>query len=318
LLVSLGEVVVESRLRVWLSRLYDLLKDFALPAALGLLGFLFVRWQRIREAVQEKRDRDMQEERLRRERETELERLAEDQLRTWKVETLREMLPESHRLAKRHYAPTQNAVHWLLDSVNLCLQQSESDRRQSSEREAFYYLMLLGRQIQETVDRSGGFYFKDRVGEKLAGECWNAYLDLFFENKESVHRDYQRGRSLVGLHETLDEFLEKLDHKPGQSETAPKGRSESLQEAWKHFAQWYKTAEGNEGMSWLRAFEAVISYELNRPYKYWYESKEKLELGAGTEQLLLQAAARIQKAIDPNSLDFVKQAQEYLREGRNP
>ena len=78
------------------------------------------------------------------------------------------MLSKSHENAERHYMPIASAVDGLDEAL-----------KDAKPEEAFYYLALFLRRMWKLREEIGGFYFKDRTGEKVARGCWVLFVERF-------------------------------------------------------------------------------------------------------------------------------------------
>ncbi|HEV2178427.1 MAG TPA: hypothetical protein VGW33_14670 [Terriglobia bacterium] len=305
-LVPLGEIAIEGKPIAWLwyvAPAYQFLKDFALPIVVFLLGFSYKFWTERRESAKQEREKKLEEERLK-----------QDKIQTLRAETWKQMLPESHALAKKYYAPVEAAIRWALYYMDKSIQETKQDKRLPDERYAFYLIILMGRRIKQAADEAGGFYFKSRTGEELAATCWSNYRDLFEGEQEPLGRSYDRAVGQVDPQETRDSFWKKIEGKNWTAWIDQEAR-DSLAACWSHFSQWYRTPEGQEGVSNLRGLRALINYEMNRPYEYWYEEKERIEVDDAAEAFLMKVAARIQQS-DPGKKDFEQLARQYLIEAK--
>lgn len=266
-----------------LSYLINLIKDFALPILLGLLAFLYQRLDKAREQA-----------RLEQEKTREQIRQEQDRLRTQIAETWSKMLPESHRLATHYYMPIEAALRGALQFLEA--QQTESQQR------AFFYLVLFERRMRHLINSAGGFYFKDRVGETLTIRCYQEYRKLYYYDDNEKLKRLGTMLDHIRVSETWASFSKKFT----ESGTA----KQNLDDGWKDFKEWLDSGNCGRAMPYLKAFRAVLSYEMNRPYEHWYGRREKIELDQGIESTILEIAKRIQSE-GPTS-DFIVKVQEYL------
>lgn len=64
-----------------------------------------------------------------------------------------------------------------------------------------------------------------------------------------------------------------------------------MQQAWTLFQAWLGTGGVTATTQYLEGFYAVLDFESNRPYEYWYDTPAKLKITAETEQLLRKLLA---------------------------
>ena len=295
LAVPLGQSLVQTKCDQWLSSAREWLKDFAWPLILGVLAVAFPFWARRREQREETRAKEV--ERVRQE---------QDRDRAQLVQTWNKMLPQSHKLATQHYMPIEGPVRAALEFMVRHRDKKEEDRDHKTARRAFYNLLLFERRVRHMADSVGGFYFKDRMGEELAVNCYDRYDELYAESSENVRRDLSEILDWIERQETFNSFLRKLD---GHA-SVDRNITEVFQRAWEYFLGWLGTDACGRAISCLKGFRAVVEYEMNRPYEYWYGRPEKLLLDQDTESLLRSIANDIGKESDRR--DFPAEVEKYL------
>ena len=91
-----------------------------------------------------------------------------------------------------------------------------------------------------------------------------------------------------------------------------------FQDLLKHFREWLKSADCEPAFDNLRVWRLMLSYEMNRPYQYWYGSQEKLCLDTKKMREVILAAAKKIETTPPGSPGFEKAASEYLDRAENP
>jgi hypothetical protein len=284
--VPLGEI---QSTRWWaepLSKAVNTIKDLALPILLGLLAYLYQRLEKTRD--QARSDQESAREQVRQE---------QDRLRTQLAETWSKMLPESHRLATRFYMPIEAALQGVLQFV---------ESRQTDQR-SYFYLVLFERRMRHLLKSAGGFYFKDRVGEKLAIHCYQTYRNLYYYQDSDKLKRLGAMLDHVSVGETWASFSKKV------SENGP--AKQPLEDAWNDFGEWLNAGKHVQAMPFLKTFRAVLSYEMNRPYEYWYGRRDTIELDAGIEKTIADIAGKIETE-EPSS-DFVNKAREYLAKAKS-
>lgn len=70
---------------------------------------------------------------------------------------------------------------------------------------------------------------------------------------------------------------------------------DSIEQAWTLFQVWIGTGNVAPTIQYLEGFYAVLDFESNRPYEYWYDTPAKLKIAAETEQLLRKLLAEEKK-----------------------
>ncbi len=274
--VALGSVAVPSILQVigrWLTG----------AVLIGVFGFILQWWLKKRDEKRQEREREI----------TQVNR-------TWNT-----MLPQSHRLAMRHYMP----LHAAADGVLVYLREYKSLKANASASElrekgrwAFFYCALLARRMR----RLSGFYFKDRVGERLASRCYENFQKFAFLLNDDTAQAFSGLLDDVDVNETIGKFSGKLDA------ALVGGTLPAFKRAWELFDSWLASEKCTTALRYLKAFGCVIGYEMNRPYEYWYGRQPKLELDEESNSVLRSLGSEI--AGDPGCTNFVDDLQRYLKE----
>jgi hypothetical protein len=269
--VSLGEnQVVDAS---WIARLSldELLKILAVPALLLLVGAAITAFVNFINVSREKRAATAQAA-------IDAARHIQEQERAVRAETWKQMLPVSHNYAAKFYLPLSLAAERFADSL-----------KQSNARLAFFYLLFCGRKMIATRNEIGGFYFKDLRGESLAAVCWkNQRLACLGEEDNPL---------FLAVLDSIDQ-LEDIDSYEGfekrfadVSGGVVEFAEDSIQQAWTLFQAWIGTGNVAPTIQYLEGFYAVLDFESNRPYEYWYDTPAKLKITAETEQLLRKLLA---------------------------
>jgi hypothetical protein len=273
--VNLGEnQVVDAS---WIGRvsLDELLKILAVPALLLLVGAAITAFVNFINVSREKRAATAQAA-------IDAARHIQEQERAVRAETWKQMLPVSHNYAAKFYLPLSLAAERFADSL-----------KQSNARLAFFYLLFCGRKMILTRNEIGGFYFKDLRGESLAAVCWkNQRLACLGEEDSPL---------FLAVRDSMDQ-LEDIDSYEGfekrfadLSGGAVEFTEDSMQQAWTLFQVWIGTGNVAPTIQYLEGFYAVLDFESNRPYEYWYDTPAKLKITAETEQLLRKLLAEEKK-----------------------
>jgi hypothetical protein len=294
--VPLGRIEVRTATAAWLASIRQFATDFGLSLTLAVLGFLFTIWEKQRQNRQQASEKEREDQQRAAEKEK------EQVVQTWNM-----MLPISHALNTEYYIKLQRAASLLVkNAVRFGAAERGSGEQLTLKRRAFYCWALLRRHIRHLTENSG-FYFKDRTGEALANLCGVRIAELFQTGRNEAA--LQRLHGLMGhvqLNETLAGFLHKLD------DTATHGLI--FQECLSDFEDWMSSPSFPPALLCLKGLRAVLEYEVNRPYQYWYGSRESLHIDATTKAYLLQLAQEVE-AGEAERRGFKVAVERYLAEG---
>jgi hypothetical protein len=252
--VSLGENQVQSA--TWWGRVSidEILKVLAVPALLLVIGAVVGLLVNTLNSLRDKRAHKNEAE------------------RSLRSETWKQMLPVSHNYAAKFYLP-----------LSLAAERFSKNLKKSNHRVAFFYLLFSGKKVIATRNEIGGFYFKDLRGEALAANCW--------EKQRLACMGEEDTPFFLAVRASIDELEDIDSYEAFESmfASAPGGyfSSDSIQEAWTFFQTWVaKKKEVEETIAYLDGFTAVLDYESNRPYQYWYDTKPRLVATNNTKELL--------------------------------
>lgn len=282
--ITFGDFVA----REWYERLgvrfYSFIKDFALPIVLVALGLLYQSWDKKRENRRQR----------------------EDQERAQTLQTWNSMLPTSHRYATRHYMPVAAAADGVLDSLKnyrKALSDKEKSKADQWSERGFYSMGLLGRRLRHLGESIGGFYFKDRVGEELAKHSVNGFRGLYYWADSLRLKNFSLLLDNIDPNETYGTFEQKRSE-PATSPIFNAAFDDFV--TWLHSGKNYKTSVRN-----LRAFLAVLQYEMNCPYEFWYGKGERLNIDRYTLNLVKKTISSISS--EPDKAGFASLAEAYLK-----
>jgi hypothetical protein len=270
--VTLGENQVQGRWQTVWTWLGDLVKLLAIPIVLALIGYglnflnrkhdeRVAATQAQRQQVQH--DHELQQAAIQHESDTQ---------QAIRSETWKQMLLVSHNYAAKFYLP-----------LSLAAERFSKNLKKSNHRVAFFYLLFSGKKVIATRNEIGGFYFKDLRGEALAANCW--------EKQRLACMGEEDTPFFLAVRASIDQLddIESYEAFESMFASTPGGdfSSDSIQEAWTFFQKWVtdKKAVG-ETVSYLDGFTAVMDYESNRPYQYWYDTKPRLVATDDTKKLL--------------------------------
>jgi hypothetical protein len=287
--ITLGDFASQNWYEHWGLRFYGFVKDFALPLVFVVLGIAYQWWDKRRE----------------------VDRQEKDQERAQILQTWNNMLPTSHQYATKHYMPVAAAATGVVSGLAAygeALEAKDSIKAAEWTNRVFYTMALLGKRLRHLGDAVGGFYFKDRIGEELVSDSLTAFRNHYYMANATVLEKFSLLMDNVEVNETYGVFLKKL------SGVKDPLLEPIFQNAYADFVTWlnsgpnYKLSLGN-----LRAFLAVLEYEMNRPYHFWYGRSETLRLDEEIRDTLNELIKTTAKR--PDKTGFDRLAEEYLRKG---
>jgi hypothetical protein len=290
--VSLGESQVQGSWHNFLVFLLDLLKLLFIPFVLAVIGW----WLNRINKEQDDRKAEKQEERQAAQHQHELEQaalqrqheLAQAALQrdheaeeAVRAETWKQMLLLSHTYAAKCYLPLSLAADRAASSLRDLL------AHQGDERIAFFYILMCGREMTNTRRETGGLYFKDLRGEILAGECWRRQREALIGTDEESRFNLAVRYAVTAIDglATYADFKRRFEV-AGSNPVA--FNHPDIQDAWTRFLEWAANHPDllAEVARYMEGLTAVLDYESNRPYKYWYDTKPRLIATQRTEQTL--------------------------------
>lgn len=154
----------------------------------------------------------------------------------------------------------------------------------------------------------GAFYFKDLRGETLVAECWRRQrLSLAGSDEDDPFQLALSGAvNRISQTESYASFKEQFEDGSGVTYGDP-----TVQTAWSLFQKWLTQPQMvAEFEKYLEGFTAVLDYESNRPYEYWYDTPPRLVVSAEIEGLL--------KSILRDASYAEKEISDYFREVIRP
>jgi len=203
------------------------------------------------------------------------------QRRAMVAETWKLMLPISHNYTMKHYMAISAAADGARDACD-----------KSDERAAFFHVLSLLKRVALAQEKIGGVYFKNRTGERLVEGCLHTFQDEFLGEETSPFRLKMRLLSKrLGPKWQLEDFEDKF--LSGRSVADP-----DFKELFNQFQARMKEArtkkmtnqEAPHPFLYLKAFCAILDFEANRPYEFWYKQKAKLETTQEVAKLLRRMA----------------------------
>jgi hypothetical protein len=279
--VSLGENQVQKTSQTALTWLSELIKLLAIPVVLALIGWGLSQLNRQHDEriAESNRQHDelvaaKQAERQRVEHDHEVEQAVRSE--TWK-----QMLLLSHNYAAKCYLPLSLAATRL--SINL----RALGTPQGDERIAFYYVLLCGREMTHTRKETGGLYFKDLRGETLAAECWRLQRNALLGSSEEDPFNLAIRDAIDGIADVDTYAAFKRKFEVAGAPTVAFNHPD-MENAWTLFKNWRttKSKAAAEVADYMEGFFAILDYEANRPYQYWYDTEPRLIVSDDTEKIL--------------------------------
>lgn len=255
-------------------------KDLGLPILLAVLAYLFKQWEDARER----------------------ERQAAESYRRQLLQTWNKMLPVSHNDATKYYMPLAAAIRAANEDFKRCqeaMQKGALPANSPLVKESLYYFLLAMRRFRAISRQRGGFYFKDRTGEKISSLCVNEMFRLYRRSVAGLSQHTSTALSQMKPFTTFGEFIPVLEDALAAN-TPRTAVQEAFFQVHTGFYAWLSTAEFLQIVPLLKAFLRVLDFEMNQPYEYWYpkEQKERLKLEQDEKNTLTELAERAEAEND--------------------
>jgi hypothetical protein len=236
--------------------------------------------------------------------------------------TWEKMLPESHKLGMQHYVHIQAFVRNGVRSLELyrdapaTMPAAEKD---DLVTRAFLSLLLFDKRMQYAAQTVGGAYFKNRTAEEIVGWCYKTYREAYYDVNLVRRSEYEHLLRIVKPKTTLGDAFALLTPPTPPDPDAAKAagdvaNAKLLNDAKAAFILWAASAQCNAALPFLKAFRAVMTFEMNRPYRYWYAQDECLELSAEAEQALGLLGKNVMKGNEFTA--FQLKIQSYVQEAK--
>ena len=183
-------------------------------------------------------------------------------------ETLRLMLTQSLEYAAKYYLPLSAAAQRLVDALKPRATPGQLQPPPNA-LSSFYYVIYLEKRMTEQRKAVGGFYFKDLGAEMLASLCWKEYSDAIFgrDSSDEFNRGVQACVNKLKDRENFDAFAKRLEMNAPGVFSYP-----DAQRAWTLFQAKLTTVSIDQLVLDLNTLQALIDYEVNRPFVNWYPS----------------------------------------------
>jgi hypothetical protein len=219
----------------------DFTKDLFLPVTLLVLGFI---WQRLQ---QRRTDRQA----------------------VWST-----MLEKSHANAERYYMPIDSAIMTFASSVDEVKKLATTGSlTPDAFDEATLWLLLLVKRNRIFLKKIGGYYFKNRIGESIAADCWEL---IFLRTLKPLMTRVLLDSAV----EDLEPFSTQADLRALCTKSA--AYNTNYQNVRSKLMQWagfdsvsgtlnYQGSALEVDMHILDLWSIVLEVEMNRPEKLWYD-----------------------------------------------
>jgi len=271
-------------------------KDLGIPLLLVLLAYLVKKWEEGREHRRQKAESDRQQ-----------------LLQTWN-----QMLPVSHKDATKYNMPFNSALGGAVGHFKACLKAQDAGNPAPSMadgtvKNAFYYFLLSLRRYRSLYDDRGGFYFKDRTGERITAYCLDRMFALYVRQEAGLFEITSRAISTLQPHEKAGVFMPRLEACLANAATTP--IENDLYCAYEGFLAWIPTDEFRQVVPLLDALNQVLDFEINKPYEFWYpqDQKERLKLDKDMRDAILTTAKLAERAQPQKFAKFAEEVNEYFK-----
>jgi hypothetical protein len=327
--ISLGEISAAASWKLWVVQ-----NPLVLPLISGLLGGLIVALVQAWLASREKR---LEDHRAALAKLGEEDRAAKsrrlDEERAHKTATWDMMLPQAHQLAMQHYVHMQSFVRGAISYLARYEKASKPGGSLDPELNdlpirAFLCLILFARRMQHSTDTVGGLYFKNRVAEEIVSRCYYAYRKLYFDRNIQARGAYEWILSRILPTARTSDLYEKMHAlsivgvgPPASSD--PKVLEElqlgkAIETAFQEFDTLLIQPVGDglraKIVSILEGFAAVMQFEMNRPYRYWYNQPSFLEISQNARTAIETLCENEPFGMGENWVSFRKAARGYLQD----
>ena len=183
-------------------------------------------------------------------------------------------------------------------------------------KHALYYFLLVMRRFRSISDERGGFYFKDRTGEKISAQCVLEMFGLYLREVKDLGTNTSVVLDNIKPSVTLGQFVPVLDASlVGQGTGTP--LLQALYQVHSEFYKWIPTKEFLDIVALLEAFSLILDFEMNRPYLYWYSQKQReiLKLDDGVKKTLEDLALKAQK-MGAKYKNLPQELREYFKDSQ--
>jgi hypothetical protein len=285
---TLGQLEVTGWPARWARASIPVLQSLAMPLVLAILGAV-LQWRL--SALEHSRQQHAQK--------LADERSERENLRAEEAETWRLMLPISHKYTIECYTDLELAAGETVQAMAEARDSAVKPASRSRLDAAFYEWLVFQARVR-VVNESGAFYFRDPTGEALVVALLQAFTSGFI-----YQRPPQGGRSKLSPEDELDirrrlgRVMELMKPLPNADVVLTNLEAERSAGAgpWLRLADWFHArvvdADVDQSISYLRAFRAVLAFEMNRPYARWFAREIPLKLDSQNIAAIMDLCERL-------------------------
>jgi len=134
------------------------------------------------------------------------------------------------------------------------------------------------------------------------------FHELYFKENLDAERALIQCLNQITVHETLDEFMTKLEKEVTENSIGP------FTTSFAHLNQWMGSDDSKMHLEYMQLYECILTFEMNRPYQYWYVQAERLEI---SDPLVARLEKLGQEAAAIGAINFRAGIEAYLKEARS-
>jgi hypothetical protein len=232
------------------------------------------------------------------------------------------MLPESHKVATRHYVFLLSYVTSAIGSIEVYNAKSAKGTQNTAEaleaaERGFLSLTLFDRHVLFLYDSIGGVYLKSRMGEEILTWCLYTYQRLYWDRDLQTRGDHSALIRLIHPGAHIYDLQSLLHGTPGATvpprpHTSGGRHAESLPveeideenappmpinfetqkvcvDAKSRFDNWITQPECAKALLFLKGLRDILLFEMNRAYRFWYGGEpDLLEIDEKAREALLK------------------------------
>jgi hypothetical protein len=180
--------------------------------------------------------------------------------------TTRLKLNQLQEYTSKYYLPLSAVAQRLVSALKPLASPAQS-QPSPNVLLSFYYVIYLEKLMSQQRTVAAGFSFRDLRAEMLATICWIEYSETIFgrDPTDDFSRATQACVNKLRGRENFAAFAQKLGmNAPGVFANA------DAQRAWQLFQVKLQSISIESLVLDLNALQAVIDYEVNRPFENWY------------------------------------------------
>ena len=200
-------------------------------------------------------------------------------------ETRKALLPGLLEHTQRYYMPINRSVKNILAAAKEACAPGSTDQRQFA-----YWVLICCRRFRALREDLGGFHFKDRTGETVAVLAWTAFND-HVEKKFGLKRK-DLALDLLQPNESFAKFEDRFEN------WGTGALFHGLEADATHWLQAGAPDNFAALEPLLTVLTCVLSFEMNRPFAYWYDEEEHFmtqECEAASKKLPAEPRQTIEK-----------------------